>query len=99
MGHDLKQKPLDLSKHDNPEINRDQLKKVADKAFDSANLTIKAAGAAGQTLYGNLDGGITRKEDAVVELANSVSGLHDLNDLAVDGYAVLTGVIFSELDK
>jgi hypothetical protein len=96
MSHELKSVPKQLDKTSSPEINRDQIKLVGDKAFVSVNVEISAAGALGQAAEGNITLAITRKEDAIVELANSVENLHSMNDIGVDVYKAMAKVIFEQ---
>ncbi len=97
MSHELEQKILLLSKHDNPEINKDQIKLVGDKMFLSTNLVIKASGLTGQNGAETIRLGIVRKADATVELSNSVDHLHVVNDAGVDIYEEMAKVLFAQL--
>jgi len=93
MSHEIKEKILLMDKTSPALSIKERLLKVANKCFDMVDARIKAKGLIGQGKAELIRVGILHKEDAEVELHNSIVDLKVLTDDGVDAYKEMADTV------
>ena len=93
MSYVIKEEILLLNKNANALLLKEQILKVADKCFGELDTRIKAKGLISQGDAELIRLGILRKENAEVEVHNSIVDLKVLTDTGVDGYKIMAETV------